>query len=234
MGQRALRFGIRDGDNRAATWKLWTETSGGRSELYLVNRSAGGALKASLHESGRWHIAFSKKTFDNQVKGTSDRFNDRFLELWPRPPEIAPGLTLAFRICTPYSALTNSVKEGKYRGVKWLPNATDMKATEIDIIITTSKGPKGGWPGKNNMTTSLIGSFPSENGSTVWAVYMIVDLPDFSKLKDGKAHFFKGFSKEDLKKLGLRLMVFDQMTDGSRIIYDLPIIHKYSSAQDID
>src|SRR5688572_7046290 len=110
MGQRALRFGIREGDRRAATWKLWTETSGGNSEVYLACRALGGPLKASLHQSGNWHIAYSQRTFEQRVQGTNPKFIDRFIEKWPRPPEMVPGVTLAFRIVTPWSAVKSTIE----------------------------------------------------------------------------------------------------------------------------
>lgn len=224
MAQRSIRFGITDGKGlRAATWKLWTETSGYNSELYLTCRSLGGTLKASLHHSGNWHVAYSHKAFKENVEGAIPKFKDRFIEKWPRPPEIAEGITLAFRIVTPYSATTNSLTTGKYKGVKWLPNAPASKATEIDILVTKPTVSVTGWPGKRSMGTSLIDSFELKNGETVWAVYWIIDMPDLSKPASGSVHFFKGKTREDLQSDGLRALVFGSEQDGSRVIYDCAV-----------
>jgi len=149
MAQKALRFGIHDGaGRRAATWKLWTEAAGGKSDVYLTSRSLGGTLKASLHESGEWHIAYSQRAFEEKVKGAISKFKERFIEKWPRPPEFAPGITMAFRIVTPWSAITNAIEGSKVKGVIWLPNAPESKATEIDIFITKATTAGAGWPGK--------------------------------------------------------------------------------------
>ncbi len=151
MPQRSLRFGIHDGGGKcAATWKLWTEICKGNSELYLADRSLGGTLKASLHQSGNWHIAYSHRTFEEQVKEAIPKFKNRFIEEWPRPREIAPGVTLAFRIVTPYSAVTNSKDQGYYAKVKWIDNAPKSKATEIDILITNPTTRVSGWPAKRS------------------------------------------------------------------------------------
>ncbi len=72
------------------------------------------------------------------------------------------------------------------------------------------------------MGTSFIGSFPLENGQTVWAVYLIVDMPDFSSLGTGTGRFFKGKNEKDLKGEGLRLLIFGTQPDGSRVMYDVP------------
>jgi len=221
MGQRVLRFGIHDGaGRRAATWKLWTETSAGRSEVYLTCRSLGGTLKTSLHESGKWHIAYSQRAFEERVKGPIPKFEDRYIEKWPRPSDITSGITLAFRIVTPWSAVTTPVKEGRFKGVTWLPKAPEPKATEIDVLITKPKTQVTGWPGRRSMGTSLIGSFPLENGETVWSVYWVVDMPDFSSLGKGTGRFFKGRNEKDLKGEGLRLLLFGTQPDCSRVMYD--------------
>jgi hypothetical protein len=78
MGEQALRFGIHDGaGHRASTWKLWTKTGTGKSEIYIACRELRGTLKASLHESRQWHIAFSQTTFEEHVKGAIPKFEDR-------------------------------------------------------------------------------------------------------------------------------------------------------------
>jgi hypothetical protein len=228
MAQKSLRFGITDGESlRSATWKLWTETSGGNSEVYLACRSLGGELKASMHQSGNWHVAFSNSTYKNKVEGAIPSLDSRFAEKWPKPLEIANGITLAFRIVTPSSSITTSRETGKYKGVIWLPNSPENKAIEVYILIVEEHVPVSGWPGKNSMKTDLIGSFPLNNGGTVWAVYSVIDMPELSNSVKGIAHFFKGKTKEDLASSdNLRALVFGSEKDGSRTIYDLVAQHK--------
>ena len=157
MAQRSIRFGVSDGKElRAATWKLWTETAGGNSEIYLACRSLGGELKASLHQSGKWHIAFSHNTYHEKIKGHVPSLKNRFTEKWPRPAEIAGGITLAFRIVIPYFSVCGSRLSGNFKKVKWVPKAPELKATEIDILITKPTPKNTGWPGKRSMGTSLI------------------------------------------------------------------------------
>ncbi len=104
MQELAIRFGVSDGNgNRSATWKVWTPT--GKSDVYLACRALGGQLKASLHESGNWHIAYSEKTYTESVENIVPTQKGRFMSLWDRPKAIAPGVTLAYRIVTPPSAL---------------------------------------------------------------------------------------------------------------------------------
>jgi hypothetical protein len=224
MSQRALRFGIHDGAGcRAATWKLWTEASGGKSDVYLACRSLGGVLKASLHESGNWHIAYSQQAFKENVEGVIPKFTGRFIEKWPRPSEIAPGVTLAFRIVTPWSAVKNPIVGSDTTDVTWLPNAPERRATEVDILLVKPTTPVVGWPGMRSMGTSLIGSIHLESGETVWAVYWMVAMPNLANVTKGIGRFYKGKSKRDLKGEGLRALVFGTEPDGSRVMYDCAV-----------
>jgi hypothetical protein len=128
-------------------------------------------------------------------------------------------MTLAFRIVTPWSAVTNE-RNKMDANIIWLPNAVEPKATEIDILILKSDLNVNDWPGKHSMGTSLVGSIPLANGETVWGVYWVVDMPDFSKVPAGTGHFYKGKTDTDLESEGLRALVFGNQTDGSRVIYD--------------
>lgn len=224
MAQRSLRFGIQDGAGcRAATWKVWTELAGGKADVYLACRALGGTLKASLHESGRWHIAYSPATFEQYVAGAIPNANDRFIEKWPRPPEIAPGVTLAFRIVTPWSATTHNTPENICKELVWIPNAPAGEATEIDVFLISAQTLVTDWPGKRGMGTSLIGSFQLESGESVWIVYRTVPMPDFDKLTQGIGRFYKGKSKNDLEGDGLRALLFGTAEDGSRVVYDCAV-----------
>jgi hypothetical protein len=73
------------------------------------------------------------------------------------------------------------------------------------------------------MGTSLIGSFPLENGETIWAVYLIVDMPDFSTLGRGTGRFFRGKNEKDMKGKALKMLVFGTQDDGSRVMYDCAV-----------
>jgi hypothetical protein len=226
MPEIALRFGLSNGAGlRAATWKLWTNNTDGKFDVYLANRALGDTLKASLHESGQWHIAYSQKTFEEQVQGAIPQQDKRFIETWPRPPEIEPGITLAYVIITPSAGVTAPIDPKFDKKIQWLRNAPEGKATEIAILIAKpeKKFEAGDWPGKASRGTSLIGSFPLANGETVWVVGTHVPQPDIKVAGPGVGRFYKGKSREDLKDANLRVIVFGDGPAGSRVMYDCPV-----------
>jgi hypothetical protein len=226
MTEQTIRFGISDGSGRrAATWRVWTPTA--KSDVYLSCRALGGTLKASLHQSGSWHVAYSQKAYEEYVEGTAPKQDDRYLEKWPRPKPIAEGVTLAYRIVTPHSAITSPIGEAD-RKVSWVINCPPNRATEIDIMIISPTIPITGWPGKNTMGTKPIGSYTLSNGETVWVIYWVIDMPDLSAAIKGVGRFYKGRSKKDLESGSLRALVFGEEPDGSRVIYDCAVAQKGS------
>ncbi|MBK6796470.1 MAG: hypothetical protein IPG76_06690 [Acidobacteria bacterium] len=226
MPEQAIRFGISDGNkHRAATWKLWTPS--GKSDVYLACRPLGGALKASLHQSGNWHVAYNKVFFTENVEGEVLGKKDRFITKWSRPTTIALGVILAFRIITPFSAVTTPVI-GEEKEMTWLPNCPEPQATEIDIFIVSPTTPVTGWPGKNKMETQLVGAYILANGESVWAVYRVVDMPDLSSALKGTGHFYKGRNEGDLKSDNLRAIIIGNEPDGSRVMYDCVVVKKGS------
>lgn len=223
MPKRSIRFGITDGQGyRAATWNLWTQIGAGKSDIYLTCRALGGTLKTSLHESGSWHVAYTQKAFEEDVQGVIANQTDRYIGKWPKPKPLAAGITLAFRIVTPHSAVTSPITESD-RNVIWIPNAPTPKATEIDIIMTLPTTPVTEWPGKRSMGTSLVKSFQLENGATVWIVYWVVDMPNLSSSTKGTVQFYKGRGPQDLDSDNLRALVFGNEPDGSWVICDCAV-----------
>jgi len=172
-------------------------------------------------------VAYSQKAFEEYVEGAIPDKSDRFLEKWPRPKPIAEGVTLAFRIVTPYSAVTSPIGEADRR-VTWIPNSPPKRATEIDIMITSPTTTVTGWHGKNNMGTKSAGSYKLDNGETVWVVYWFIDMPDLSTTTKGTGRFYKGRTKKDLESDNLRALVFGEAPDGSRVIYDCVVVQKGS------
>jgi hypothetical protein len=172
-------------------------------------------------------VAYSQKAFERDVEGAIPSKHDRFLEKWPRPRPIAAGVTLAFRIVTPCSAVTSPMGAAD-RNAIWLPKRPPQRATEIDIMVISPTTPVSGWPGKNTMGTTPVGSYKLENGESVRVVYWVVDMPNLATATQGTGRFYRGRSKEDLQSDILRALVFGKEPDGSRVIDDCAVMGKGS------
>jgi hypothetical protein len=220
MGNQPIRFTVTDGVKRAATWICFTDTDRGKSDIYLACRELGGSLKVSLHESGDWRIAYTQEFFKENLGAFPDKCDNRVIMQWPRPPQIAKGVTLAFRIITPYSAVSTAFDISLSKPIIWIPVPPENRAVEIDIIITAPNILVSGWPDKKSMKTRLVGSMLLDIGDTVWIVHRVTDIPGCGTLR-GTPRCFSGKSLDDLARAkNLRVLVFGDTKDGSRFILD--------------
>lgn len=218
MKEVAIRFGVGDGLRRAATWKCWASTGAGRNDVYLACRELRGALKASLHESGRWHVAFDRQFLERNA--APQEWPTRFMEKWNRPAELAPGFTLAFRIVTPFATVNATPSASRDNEIVWIAPPPPGQVIETAVIITGSNVVTSGWPGHRSMQTALVGRFQIDNGDSVWVVSRVGAQPPQIQVQLNQSRFFHGKTKADAVGPGLRAIAFGEDADGSRVIYE--------------
>lgn len=229
MPEQSIRFGITDrAGKRAATWKCWSPVGTGKQDVYLTCRELRGALKASLHQSGVWHVAYSNPFFEENIQDPKDKAKGRFIEKWRRPSEISRGVTLAYRIVTPWYSVVTPFEEDDFPKVRWIPIAAKGRAVEIDILFTDASTSVTDWPGKRSMNTRLVDSLLLDNGEKVWIVHSEQIIQNTRKAPAPSSfhvgRYFKGRSYEDLRdRTNLRMIVFGNAKDESRVLYDCPV-----------
>ncbi|MEJ8847676.1 hypothetical protein [Variovorax rhizosphaerae] len=216
MTENALRFGVGDpvAGRRAATWKVWATQNS--PDVYLVCRRIGSAFKLSLHETGRWHFAFgSRDLFDEDAVPAS-----RFISVYESPPPLMPGLTLACRIQTPWSAHTVPLVESEEPGTVWIPPAPENQAAEVVIFLYDQAPPPGDWAGRDSMGTRFVGQVPLSNGGAVVAVCSDVALVPIPETRYNETKFFKGRTLDDFRSPDLRMITWGLHTDGSIVLLE--------------
>jgi hypothetical protein len=226
MAEQSLRFAVADlaHARRAATWKCWA--SDRKKDVYIACRELRGAIKLSLHESGNWHVAF-----DNP-----DRFEpgsvpeSRFAAKYQKPPELAPGVTLACRIHTPWFAATVPM-DRLDEGVRYIAPATAIQTVEVAILLLDRGHLGRGWPTCNSLPTSPVGHFGWDDGSCVWAVSQRVPTPTPPPPSRGALHYFRGGSETDWQGPGMRMVAIGSNADGSVVLTELPIKVQRSTAK---
>lgn len=220
MPEQSLRFGVRNASgNRASTWKVWTRRGVGKHDVYLTCRSLGGKLKASLHGSGSWHIGFIRAFLDDNLEDSHPKRQDPYIERWPRPAPLAPGVTLAYRIVVPTSGVNVPITDSLSSRIVWIQVAPEGMAIEIDVVFDAHDTVVGHWPGRRSMNTDFVGNLSLENGETVWVVSRIVDVPELRSLS-GKLTRFKSGRDVDLAGANIRAIIFGNHEDGSRFMVD--------------
>ena len=83
----SIRWAVGASDGpRSQSWSLFGSTND--DDVYLGPRSQTGAIKLSLHRSGRWRMAWTEK-YAKSVGMPDDV--DRVLTRWDPPDEMRPG-----------------------------------------------------------------------------------------------------------------------------------------------
>jgi hypothetical protein len=222
-----LRFSVQNpAGQRAATWKCWAPST--TDDVYLACREVGGTFKISLHQSGEWNTAFTPSFYDRAVRDEDTTARGRFLDQWTRPSPIAPGVTLALRIVTPWSSVATPVIPS--RRLVTIPAPADARAVETIIFLLDPRVSPEGWPGRDLMNTKLVGAFPLASGGHVSVVSWEIAMPTIPPLQ-ATPRFVRGATMADLRAAeGLHMLALGDHVDGSKVIFDCVARHQESTA----
>ncbi len=103
--KKTIRFAVGPPhEARSSIWRLWVQGN----ETYLSTRGLASTLKLSLHQSGKWRLAW---TSDSELfaQGTNDRVEQR----WERPPEFYPGWVHGPTIIIPDVGLAHPLRRDR-------------------------------------------------------------------------------------------------------------------------
>lgn len=159
----------------STVFRAWANA--GKSDIYVAARPVAHSVKLSLHESGRWRMAFTKQ-FANSGSPVVDPPGDRRANEWTRPAEFEPGWTAAFLVIVPHSQLGPSPAGGIKGDIRWRAAAGRGMETRYWLLLATPVvDPPNEWPGKDSMQTDLVARFQLANGETLWIVCQDVPSP---------------------------------------------------------
>jgi hypothetical protein len=117
-----IPFAVRSDGHRSATFRLWVQGS----DVYILSREVGRSVKVSLHGTGEWHIKV------RQLESGLDSVVDS----WPRPPARPSGLTPAFGILVPRSAVIVPIAATKGKQIRWFDIGSSAAAVAFNIVLT--------------------------------------------------------------------------------------------------
>ncbi|MEX0921424.1 MAG: hypothetical protein WDZ84_01495 [Rhodovibrionaceae bacterium] len=214
MANQVLRFGVTDGkDKRAATWNLTARKGVNGPEIYLSCRELGGTMHTSFHGSGSWHSAYTREAFEKHIKEVAPEGTDRFIEKWPRPTEIKPGVTVAYKILTPWTTVTTPRQEGERAFVE-IPAAAEGNVIETTILLIDPKVQV------DTTGVYVAGALPLSNSDTAMVISAEGPMPKIKTPGKVTGRLAKGVTKEDLKSENIRALVFSDDDKGNRLIVE--------------
>ena len=141
----SIRWAVGTPDGpRSQSWSLFGSTN--HDDVYLGPRCQTGAIKLSLHRSGRWRMAWTEK-YAKSV-GMQDNV-DRVLTRWNPPQEIRPGWRHAVTLLvTPESVVQQPPRDGGLGKVAFFPAPNPDGGLWFRILI--------GQPGSELAVTGAV------------------------------------------------------------------------------
>jgi hypothetical protein len=201
---------------RTATWRLWLQKSQHGEEIYLACRELGGLIHTSFHPTGEWHTTFSPQAQQGLNHDDSQPEVRRKFDEWPRPEEAKPGITLAYKILTPWASVTVPFFEAKWDLIQ-ITSAVIGKANEATVLIVR--------PGLELQirNADLVDQLDLADGGRVVVVNSVIIVPNMETPATASARYFRGKSQEDLAGENLRAMMIANDHNVHRMIIDAPL-----------
>lgn len=101
----AIRFSIGPWDGRySSVWRIWSNT--GSDDVYLGVRTLLKYMKISLHQTGKFRVAFTNSYNQKMVEDGKRRETDRAFLKWDKIPVSEKDIMQALDIHFPLSALS--------------------------------------------------------------------------------------------------------------------------------
>jgi len=226
-----IRFGVRSSEGFCSgVFRLWANPKA--SDVYLAAHSVTGDFKVSLHSSGKWQIGFTAAHVQSRSSATRARppkaSEERIIDRWPRPAEMAPGLTKAFAVLVASAAVTlpPADPESDLADVNWYPKPETKRLVEFRVFLSTPAVTVSDWPGRGASATTLIGSLLLANRETVWVVAQESD--DVQPHRIGRLRPLEGGTKQEaLARLfgpgpdnRIRGLIHGTTQEGLRCLYE--------------
>ena len=210
---------------RSSVWRIWTHNGlserAANSNVYVAVRSLAGVFKVSLHESGSWQCGF----ISDKAAHPWGRQN-RHWEIWQRPSEFHPGLTMAIQILIPETELrAYSDSETQMANIKWLAQPKLGDCTELSILFQRGRPAGGTWPGKDSMATEALMRVRLLNRETLWVLNRTMNSPN--GIEEDKQRIGQLTSNpppdriDDLAKPSARIVLFGSIEDGTRRLVEV-------------
>lgn len=214
-----IRFGLRSGDLRSATFKVWALKD--RDDVYILSREVGREFKVSLHESGTWHYRWDPT-------GPHVALGPGTTQTWQRPPARG-GITRAFAVLIPAGSVRTPIEPETEERVAFVELPEGAAARQFTVAFEAP-----GAIARPPADAQIVGRIKlAIGGETVLVVAQPRDdLPTVEPFASGPTSVPVGHAEESFDALKERLLrepsnyralVFADDADGMRWFIDAAV-----------
>jgi hypothetical protein len=160
----AMWFAVGTSERHGPAWVVYN--TGKQDDIYVGTTGTDGELKASLHDSGDFRVAFT------QEHARSDRAlvkrRKRVIARW-KPLDIAAGVWCLFSVRQPWSSVNMSYALDPH--VRLVPGPTEGFETVASVYAANRNV-------RVNFDAQVIGSLTLPTGATAWVRVTECQIPD--------------------------------------------------------
>jgi len=166
----SITFQVTASDGRCSdVWRGWSKGS----DVYLAPRVKAGEFKISLHQSGKWRLAFAKE-YAGRMRSLGTWTANRCVEEIHRPQEHAAGFTRAVWMYFPDCELRlPTAARLQSADVAQIPGHPGGGTRVVNVIFTTSlsRFNKTDPPPGGSLGPEVLAAWSLPNGETLWVVH---------------------------------------------------------------
>jgi hypothetical protein len=165
-----IRFQVTASDGRCSgVWRSWSKGN----DVYLAPRAKASEFKISLHQSGKWRLAFAHE-YAERMRSLGTWTEDRCVEKIDRPQEHATGFTRAVWMYFPDCELRlPAAAQQLSEDVTQIPGPPSGGARVVNLIFTTPKSRfnKTDPPPGASWGPEVLAAWSLPKGETLWVVH---------------------------------------------------------------
>ena len=163
-----IRFGVRAVNGaHSAGWRLWCTPP--TNDVYLAAYQLGREFKVSLHQSGRWRVAFTEEHVRGGSPLVAEGAPRTWGKPWDRPSDFRPGWTHAFGIVVPWFEVASQTAVDA--DVVWVPPAAVGKSTVFTVLFASAGQPIPTRFFAGRIQAEPVGSITIPDGGSVWLTW---------------------------------------------------------------
>ena len=125
--------------HHSAVWKI--KAAKNKADLYIMARSLGQEMKASIHASGARHVGLTAEQHRKEVAEGSWTAPTRHHDQWLGGTPVLPGLSLEFVLRFPVGQLRCFPLSAEERVTFWVPAPPPLSDQVLDVSIYLADRP---------------------------------------------------------------------------------------------
>ena len=219
---------------RSAIFRFWSPK--GKSDVYAGIRDIAGAIKISLHASGRCFAGLTNHFAEQEPAAIAKIGESRHQSQWTRPTHTGKNIVTPLQFAIPRSELRLWPNGPVDTSVTWIDPPSPSHSTIVSCVFSGKSLSDMEWPGRKN-GTQLAGTKLMPNGEKFWLLWQHCATSHLEReiLRGARATVATKkvvpFVQRDRHSKPTRTMIFKEFPDsGLLVVLDVAVLDEGDDA----